>query len=335
MKNKKIIIMFAALLLIFYSGFAEDKLSLGGSWSFQFLNDNRKCRVRGGEVLNKTNESYRFKLVFVLSKEKKTKDSNYLFGVYVAGSNEYGYLESGWQYNDCYFESNDFKYSQPDNGWYYAYIVLLRKHDSGNWVLDDLVEFKNTIQFNNLIKEKAEQLRRELGYTRINENYYKQTAYNASVDNPYRNEYYKKYFDCSNRIRAIQRELTDLGFDSEGVQNIRGGRILGATAEIQTVPEYKPSSSSSSYTPAPSYTPNYSSPSSSSSSSGSGMHKETVFCTSCNGTGKDKLPKNTATYGSNSKPWCSICGKYDSPHYHDVCRMCNGRGTYEKWVNDK
>lgn len=48
-------------------------------------------------------------------------------------------------------------------------------------------------------------------------------------------------------------------------------------------------------------------------------------CSFCNGTGTSPLRKSVANYsGTNS--YCEICKGYSSPHYHESCPSCMGRG---------
>lgn len=334
----KFFFVFLALVLNFSFVFAEEKLSLGGSWSYQFLNDNRECHVRGGEVLNRTDKSQNFKLVLVLSLIETTGTPDQLSLVYVVGTQWYNSLDSGWQYNDCDFTCNDFKYAQPISGTYYVTLVLLRQ-ETGGYVLDDYLCFKNPIKFENLIMKKVTQLKKDLNEAKIKEKSYERL-----------NNYYPENFEnrmaareWSDRKSEIQRKLIDLGYDREGLVSLQSGNANGAYSTTKSVPDYvlgsSYSSSSSSYVP--SYSPSYSSPSSSgssssSSNSGSGMHQEWVKCTSCNGTGKNSSPTNYAPrYEKNpSKPWCDICKKYDYRHTHDYCHLCNGKGSWQKWVKD-
>ena len=76
-------------------------------------------------------------------------------------------------------------------------------------------------------------------------------------------------------------------------------------------------------------TPNSNSHSTSSTSSSHSSTKHT--CSHCKGTGKTIRESGVATYGNDSKVYCSTCGRsyYRSTgHSHVTCPICHGKGWY-------
>ncbi len=67
----------------------------------------------------------------------------------------------------------------------------------------------------------------------------------------------------------------------------------------------------------------YNNQSSSNSSSGSGSSST---CSFCHGTGVSPIKKSVTSYGNSSSVYCAECGSYSSPHYHESCPSCGGRG---------
>ena len=54
-------------------------------------------------------------------------------------------------------------------------------------------------------------------------------------------------------------------------------------------------------------------------------------CTLCNGTGKIVRESSTATYGNDTKVYCSVCGRSyfrSTGHGHVTCPTCHGKGWY-------
>lgn len=322
---KKIFLTAVLNFFIFLGfAFAQGKVSLEGTWSYSFSNDNRSCRLTGDKIVNSSGRKQSFKVLFGLTTTQYTGLSK-VFGFYQVGSKWFDAIDSGWQYNNVVIDCEDFKKSQPMDGVYYPIIILLNLED-GDWHIEDFLTFRSTLSFENKLVAMSSQLLREMNEAEGNKKMWTRKISDRYGDSSYA---LSQSMEWGRIEREIKMKLFDIGYDFYGGKGI--GPMLASPI---TVPETRSSSSSYSYTPPSSYDNDYSS-GSSGGSSGSGMHKEKVKCNACKGTGKNSLPDYAPRYaGVNDKPWCDVCQKYDYRHSHDYCRQCNGKGWWEKWVND-